>query len=118
LSGTNFTAQLSHIINGVTFTLQKPGSVLVTFTRSLDFFEWQEFNDTLNQMIKKEYHEWVFNLVELRKPTSIDIGMWLTCNAKLTNQSGSLGFIVKRNSNVQKVLNVTKLDQIFSINFT
>jgi hypothetical protein len=117
MSSNNFTAQLSHIINGVTFNLQGPGRVMVTFTKSLDIEEWQEFNNTLTDMIRKGYQNWIFNLKDMHMPTSIDIGMWLTCNAKITNSSGSVQFIIKKCSVVQRTLAVTKLNSIFSITY-
>jgi hypothetical protein len=90
----------------------------VKFTKSLDFFEWQEFNDTLNEMMRNNYTQWEFNLEHLNRPTSIDLGMWLTCNAKISNQGGALRFVVKKESSVQKIITVTKIDTIFDIEYT
>ena len=118
MSSSNFTAHLSNVINGVLFSVQGQEQIRVKFIKSLDFFEWQEFSDTLNGMIRNNYRRWEFNLEHLKRPTSIDIGMWLTCNAKIQNQSGSLKFVVKKESSVQKVLAVTKLDSILSIEYT
>ena len=114
----NYTAHLSNIINGVIFSIHGQDQIRVKFTKSLDFFEWQEFNDTLNEMIRNNYKHWEFNMEHLSRPTSIDIGMWLTCNAKITNQAGDLKFVIKKESSVQKIISVTKLDTILNIEYT
>jgi anti-anti-sigma factor len=90
---------------------------MVTFAKSLNLEEWHEFNNALTDMAKKGYNTWIMNLRDLALMTSVDIGMWVTSNAKITNQGGSMKFIVRKNSVVQRTLNVTKLNGVLSIEY-
>lgn len=87
----------------------------VIFTSPMEPLEWQEFSATMIQMLKDNCLQWVFNLQSLTFPTSTDIGMWVTCNATVLSYSGKVDFLIRRNSDLQKVLSVTKLDQILNI---
>jgi hypothetical protein len=85
------------------------------FTTPMDPAEWKEFREILLSMMKKGFIHWRFNLQGIEYPTSTDLGMWVTCNATISSQSGSIEFLVPENSNVRKVLSLTKLDTIFTI---
>ncbi|MBN2322924.1 MAG: STAS domain-containing protein [Spirochaetes bacterium] len=85
------------------------------FTAPMDPAEWKEFRDILLSMIKKGFIYWRFNLQGIEYPTSTDLGMWVTCNATVSSQSGSIEFLISENSNLRKVLSLTKLDTIFTI---
>jgi hypothetical protein len=101
-------------IRGVTVKIDLQ-NVHVTFKESLDFFEWQGVQKNMNKLLDNRYLQWEFNLKELAFPTSIDIGMWVTCNAKVSNKSGEMVFIVGQESNVHKILSATKLDKILHL---
>ncbi len=90
----------------------------VIFTSPMEPLEWQEFRESMIQMLKDNCLQWVFNLKGLTFPTSTDIGMWVTCNATVLSYSGKVEFLIRRNSNLQKVLSVTKLDKILNISLT
>jgi hypothetical protein len=107
----NVTVHLPHVVNGVVFSIQNPGYMKVTFNNSLDYDTWQEFTKTMIEMIKENYLQWDFNLQELNDVQSIDIGMWVMCNARVTSLSGNLVIIVKQNSSMHRVLSITKVDK-------
>ena len=88
--------------------------VEVIFTSPMNPAEWKELRETLIHMLKEGYSQWRFNLQGIEYPTSTDLGMWVTCNAMISSQSGSIEFLIPRESNVQKVLSLTKLDTIFT----
>ena len=113
----NITAHLPHLVNGVIFSEQNPGYMKVTFNDSLDYDTWQEFTKTMIEMIKENYLQWDFNLQELNDVQSIDIGMWVMCNTRITTFFGKLVIIVKRNSSIHRVLSITKVDKIIPIKF-
>jgi anti-anti-sigma factor len=102
-------------IRGVTVKIDL-NKVQVTFKESLDFFEWQGVQKNMNQLLDNGYFQWVFDLKELAYPTSIDIGMWVTCNAKVCNKSGEMEFLINQESKVHKILSATKLDKILHLN--
>ena len=87
----------------------------VIFSSSMDLAEWKEFRETLMQFLKKGYTICRFNLQAIEYPTSTDLGMWVTCNALVSSYAGSLTFLIPEDSNVRKVLSLTKLDTIFRI---
>ena len=89
--------------------------VEIIFTSSMDSFEWKEFRDSMMKLLKQGFHQWRFNLQGIEYPTSTDLGMWVTCNATISSHSGMVVFLIPKESNVQKVLTLTKLDQILSI---
>ena len=107
----NITAHFDHLVNGVLFSEQNPSYMKVTFNNSLDYDTWQEFTKTMIEMIKENYLQWDFNLQELNDVQSIDIGMWEMSNTRVTSLSGKLVIIVKRNSNIHRVLSITKVDK-------
>ena len=106
-----FTSNLPHLVNGVLFSVHNSGRVKVTFNKSLDYDTCQEFTRTMIEMIRENNLQWEFNLLELNNVKSIDIGMWVMCNARVTSLSGKLVIIVKRNSNIHRVLSITKVDR-------
>ena len=85
------------------------------FTSSMDPFEWKEFRDSMMKLLKQGFHQWRFNLQGIEFPTSTDLGMWVTCNATISSHSGKVEFLIPKESNVQKVISLTKLDQILNI---
>jgi len=85
----------------------------VIFASSMDPVEWKEFREKLMKMLKDGYSWWRFNLQGIGYPTSTDIGMWVTCNAAVSSHSGSVEFLIPKDSNVLKLLSLTKLDTIF-----
>lgn len=89
----------------------------VIFTNPMEPTEWKEFREALIRMLKEGYSQWRFNLQGIEYPTSTDLGMWVTCNATVSSQSGKLEFLIPRDSNLQKVLSLTKLDTIFTTTF-
>ena len=91
----NITAQLPYLINGVIFSIQEPGRMKVTFNNSLDYDIWQEFTKTMVEMIKEKYFQWEFDLQELNIVHSIDIGMWVMCNARIMGLPGKFNLIIK-----------------------
>jgi hypothetical protein len=112
---TTITAHLPHVVNGVLFSEQNPGYMKATFKKSLDYDTWQEFTKTMIEMIKENYLQWDFNLQELDNVKSIDIGMWVMCNTRVTSLSGKLVLIVKRNSSIHRVLSITKVNKIIPV---
>ena len=111
----NFTSNLSHLIDGVLFYIQKPGVMKVTFKKPLTYDNWQAFTEVLIEMIHNDYLQWEFHLEELDTLNSIDIGMWVMCNARIMSHSGKLVFLVKQNSNIHNILNITKIHEILTI---
>ncbi len=89
--------------------------VLVKFMNPMDSYEWNNFTSMMVRMLKNGFTRWKFILTDLPIATSIDIGMWVSCNATINNYSGVLEFIVKENSTIYKTLKFTNLDQIFKI---
>ena len=87
----------------------------VFFTNPMDPTEWKEFRTILLGMMKKGYINWKFNLQGIEYPASTDLGMWVTCNATVSSLGGTIEFLIPKNSNVRKVLSLTKLDTIFTI---
>ncbi len=87
----------------------------VFFTGPMDPAEWKEFRTILLGIMKKGYVNWKFNLQGIEYPTSTDLGMWVTCNATVSSQGGTVEFLIPRDSNVRKLLSLTKLDMILSI---
>ncbi len=98
---------------------QRPGKenqkVKVTFNSNLTSPEWQELREKMKEMIDEGYIFWEFNLSRLKSPTSTDLGMWVACNAVLTNYSGKMQFVVREDSMVKNLIRITKLDLILSI---
>ena len=87
----------------------------VFFTNPMDPAEWKDFRTVLLGMIKKGYGIWKFDLKGVEYPSSTDPGMWVTCNATVSSQGGSIEFLVPPGSNVRKVLALTRLDTILTI---
>jgi hypothetical protein len=101
-------------------TIKKPdGSgtkmVEIIFTGSMDPFEWKEFRDAMMKLLTQGFLQWRFNLQGIEYPTSTDLGMWVTCNATISKHSGNIEFVIPNDSNVMKVITLTKLDSIFNI---
>ena len=89
--------------------------VEIIFTNSMDPFEWKEFREAMMKLLNQGFHQWRFNLQGIEYPTSTDLGMWVTCNATITSHSGKIEFLIPKDSNVQKVITLTKLDHILTI---
>ncbi len=89
--------------------------VLVKFVSPMDTYDWNGFTSMMVRMLKNGFTRWKFILTDLPIATSVDIGMWVSCNATINNYSGTLEFIVKDNSTVHKTLKFTNLDQIFKV---
>jgi hypothetical protein len=87
----------------------------IVFTSSMDPFEWKEFRETMMKLLKHGFSQWRFNLQGIEYPTSTDLGMWVTCNATISSHSGKVEFLIQKDSNVQKVITLTKLDKILNI---
>ena len=101
--------------NGVIFSIPKPGKMKVTFKKPLTHDNWQEFTEAMVEMIKDDYLQWDFHLEELNTLNSIDIGMWVMCNARVMSHSGKLIFFVKHGSNIHDILNITKIHEILTL---
>jgi len=80
-------------------------------------WEWKELRASLTEMLKNGLLQWEFLLDKLDLATSVDIGMWVACNAVVENHSGKITFVVRKDSTIHKTLSITKLDQILSISF-
>ena len=93
----------------------KENEVLVKFTSSMDAFEWNRFTSMLVRMLKSGFLKWKFILAEQPIATSVDIGMWVSCNATINNYKGEVIFIVLEGSTIHKTLIFTKLDKILKI---
>jgi len=93
----------------------KDNEVLVKFMSPLDTFEWNRFTSMLVRMLKNGFLNWKFILTEQQIATSVDIGMWVSCNATINNYNGAITFIVLEGSTIHKTLVFTKLDKILNI---
>ena len=111
----NYVLYISKL-HGLKVSSNAANNVKITFTGSPTPKEWEELRETMNGLIKKGYDEWEFNLQRLNKPNSMDLGMWVACNAAVTNRDGKMQFIICENSYLKSILHYTKLDQILSIN--
>lgn len=96
-------------------TSSKENTVRVKFTAPLDPLEWNNLRLQMVRMLKQGFLKWLFVLDNLAVATSVDIGMWVSCNGTVSSYSGTLQFSVRPNSTVHKTLMFTKLDRIFSI---
>ena len=93
----------------------KENEVLVKFLSSMNTFEWNRFTSMLVRMLRNGFLRWKFILTEQPIATSIDIGMWVSCNATINNYNGEVEFIVLEDTTIHKTLIFTKLDKILKI---
>ena len=90
-------------------------AVEVYFLKPLNYDEWQEIEKYIQKMMNTGTTYFIFHLQRLDNFTSYDIGMWITLNTQITNQHGTLEFILGHSSTVRKFMKLSKLDQVFSI---
>jgi anti-anti-sigma factor len=83
--------------------------------KSLDSYEWGEVQNHIGKMLDKGYSQFIFCLQRLSYATSTDLGMWVTLNAKIVNNSGSLVFSLGCNNTLRKYLTLTGLDKILTV---
>jgi len=103
--------------NGEKYIIKKTkdNEVLVKFLTPMDSFEWNRFTSMLVRMLKNGFLKWKFILTEQQIATSVDIGMWVSCNATINSYKGELVIIVLEGSTIHKTLVFTKLDKILNI---
>ncbi|HEB29700.1 hypothetical protein LCGC14_2083890 [marine sediment metagenome] len=111
----NYVLYISKL-HGLKVSPNSANNVKITFTGSPTSTEWEELRETMSSLIKKGFNEWEFNLQRFDRPNSLDLGMWVACNAAITNRDGKMQFSICENSNLKSILHYTKLDQILSIN--
>ena len=110
----NYVLYISKL-HGLQIASDAANSVKITFTGSPTPREQEELRETMNGLIKKGFDEWEFNLQRFDKPNSMDLGMWVACNAAVTNRNGKMIFCICENSYVKSILHYTLLDQILTI---
>jgi hypothetical protein len=101
-------------INGVLIEIEEH-RVKATFLISLNLNAWQQLMKLMDELLNRGYDQWEFNLERMIGASSIDLGMWPTCNAKITKSSGTLVFAVGENAVIQGVLRLTRLNEILDI---
>jgi len=89
--------------------------VRIRFFNPMDAHEWKIFGDNMVRMLKNGFLKWRFILKDMNIATSVDLGMWVSCNATVNNYSGEIDFVVRENSTIHRTLVFTKLEQILSV---
>jgi hypothetical protein len=89
--------------------------VKVSFIQSPNLDRWQLFMRLFDQLLEKGFKDFEFDLEQLISASSIDLGMWTTCNAKISRRQGRLSFVIGENAILEGILNLTMLNKIFTI---
>lgn len=90
-------------------------SARVVFEAPLDMKQWDEVRIAMLALLVEGVAQWEFDLRLLQRCLSCDIGMWVATNATVTNHGGALQFRVKRDSTVDKLIELTKLEKVLDI---
>jgi hypothetical protein len=70
---------------------------------------------SIDEFVEGGLLRWEFDLSELQYPGSTDIGMWVTCGARIKHSAGRVTFLVRRSSQVHSLLELTRLFEIFDV---
>lgn len=92
---------------------QKRGRAV--FKDTLEPQEWEQFRRSLIGMIEKGHLSWEFDLSSMPRCQSMDLGMWVAINATIDNLKGSLVLRIQKDSPVSRLLELTKLDRILTV---
>ena len=87
----------------------------VAFSPEIQEADWKKLNADLIRRMDEGYLWWEFDLSTLPLINSSILGYMVAMNGILSSASGRIELLVEEGSSVLKVLNLTKLDQIFRI---
>ena len=88
---------------------------VVTFHASLGLDQWEQFRQELKEMLDNGVKSWVFDLRPITNAYSLDFGMWVTMNATIENHEGKLALKIIKNSQIEKLISITQINQILKI---
>jgi anti-anti-sigma factor len=87
----------------------------IFFLKPLNYDEWHEVENFITKTLKDGCSQFIFFLQQLSHFNSTDIGMWVTLNAKVKNEGGSLEFVLGRDSALHKYMSFARLDKILTV---
>ena len=87
----------------------------IFFLKPLNYDEWHEVENYISSTLKSGCSKFIFFLQQLSHFNSTDIGMWVTLNAKIKNEKGTLEFVLGKDSALHKYMNFARLDKILNV---
>ncbi|MCL5270093.1 MAG: STAS domain-containing protein [bacterium] len=93
------------------------GSAVVRIGRKLDHEEGQRICREIRRKIQEGYHGWEIDLADLEACDSVTMGICVMMHATIKRYGGKSLFKVAQKSQVDKLMMLSKLQQVLSIQF-
>jgi hypothetical protein len=90
-------------------------AIRIKFRCPLPLESWHVLLKSIQDLVEQGQVNWEFDFTELEHPCSTDIGMWVTCSARIKLKSGNLLYTVRKGSSVHMLLEFTRLIEILNI---